>query len=697
MLSPSASDAESNDSDRVLVFCLTKSNVEQVATQLRKRGIACNTYWSQKLVDVEDNTVDAESTNLLESVQQWLQGRVQVMVSTCALSCGVDCKSIRLVAHWRLPWDLVSWSQMVGRGGRDGRKTVCEVIAWSAEMERTHPLGDGSSDRSTYVPLPLGALELRVENRERGWPEMCRRQLLHKFLDGTSVTCIFGGSETEVQLCDVCVRRMNDLTENLDSPFSSSPSPSSSSFSAGACFTTSSSCSSSSSSSPSWSKMRRALSNPAPVPTADLSFARITADKLKLAKAFGGSGGPSNCNSSADERSSTPLIQQRIIVATEEEQGHRYVHLGPCNPREAKGQMLIPTAPERMNDPVSPWQRNFMQTFARDIDLLRVATSHEDLERLRRDSAGFSSGSLEAGNPASRLNFDSLARSFFYQHLSDEDRVLLKLARSVVNVVKDGCMACWLMGHEFSGHKFARCPLYSGCFRCLDPEHRSQNCLLPRFNAPVNSGICFRCLWPVNIEGHGETNHCGLLGGPNGDRPVHYFSDKLLVASWMAFRHKRWHPLLQELGYPSAELENVRYFQGWFHRFRGDGSNLLNAVYVMARLVTKRNEVFSAIVRQFEMRRRFWSIFLFGVLGRYKIVWCVKQMLLALVCEADAASIGWSPGLASQSLGPAEQDAKAIERLVRPVAYGWSSIVMFWLVPLSSHLRGFNSVKSRSA
>ena len=49
------------------------------------------------------------------------------MVCTAAYSAGNDYPEVRVVFHAGAPASIVEYSQETGRGGRDGRQSICIV------------------------------------------------------------------------------------------------------------------------------------------------------------------------------------------------------------------------------------------------------------------------------------------------------------------------------------------------------------------------------------------------------------------------------------------------------------------------------------------------------------------------------------------------------------------------------------------
>ncbi|KAM9392479.1 ATP-dependent DNA helicase Q5 [Pholidichthys leucotaenia] len=108
-----------------IVYCRTRDDCETVAYQLTKLGLSAKHYHAG--LKAGDRT---------EVQNEWMQGKVLVIVATISFGMGVDKANVRCVAHWNLSKSLASYYQESGRAGRDGLPSTCRTYYSSKDKEQ---------------------------------------------------------------------------------------------------------------------------------------------------------------------------------------------------------------------------------------------------------------------------------------------------------------------------------------------------------------------------------------------------------------------------------------------------------------------------------------------------------------------------------------------------------------------------------
>jgi len=106
-----------------IVYVTLQQTAETVAAYLKKSGILARAYHAGLPDDVRSSTQD-----------DFMQGRCEVIVATIAFGMGIDKADIRAVYHYNLPKTLENYQQEIGRAGRDGAPSHCEMLACADDL-----------------------------------------------------------------------------------------------------------------------------------------------------------------------------------------------------------------------------------------------------------------------------------------------------------------------------------------------------------------------------------------------------------------------------------------------------------------------------------------------------------------------------------------------------------------------------------
>jgi ATP-dependent DNA helicase RecQ len=111
---------EENVTQRILTICKRTLGSGIIYVRTRKRTTALAKF-------LQENGISAApyhgglSTSERDTTQQaWIEGVTRIIVATNAFGMGIDKPDVRFVLHFNLPFDLESYYQEAGRGGRDG-------------------------------------------------------------------------------------------------------------------------------------------------------------------------------------------------------------------------------------------------------------------------------------------------------------------------------------------------------------------------------------------------------------------------------------------------------------------------------------------------------------------------------------------------------------------------------------------------
>src|SRR5689334_22473009 len=105
-------------SGSTIVYVTVQRTAERVAALLAEAGLPSRAYHAGMNAD-----------DRVEVQEWWTHSDANIVVATIAFGMGIDKADVRYVYHFNLPKGLESYSQELGRAGRDGEPSICELFA----------------------------------------------------------------------------------------------------------------------------------------------------------------------------------------------------------------------------------------------------------------------------------------------------------------------------------------------------------------------------------------------------------------------------------------------------------------------------------------------------------------------------------------------------------------------------------------
>jgi ATP-dependent DNA helicase RecQ len=135
-----------------IVYVTLQRTAERVARLLAEAGLPARAYHAG---------LGAEERAAVQ--EWWAASDRNVVVATIAFGMGIDKADVRYVYHLNLPKGLESYAQEIGRAGRDGLPSTCELLAAAEDVPTLENFAHGDTPTPEAIDGVLGEVFAAAE------------------------------------------------------------------------------------------------------------------------------------------------------------------------------------------------------------------------------------------------------------------------------------------------------------------------------------------------------------------------------------------------------------------------------------------------------------------------------------------------------------------------------------------------------
>jgi ATP-dependent DNA helicase RecQ len=160
-----------------IVYVTLQKTAERVAQVLERAGLPARAYHAG---------LEAEARTAIQD--WWMASERNVVVATIAFGMGIDKADVRYVYHYNLPKSLESYSQEIGRAGRDEKPSIVEMLACADDVPTLDNFAFGDTPTEEAITSLIADLLARGPSFDVAQSELSSRYDLRPLVLKTALT-----------------------------------------------------------------------------------------------------------------------------------------------------------------------------------------------------------------------------------------------------------------------------------------------------------------------------------------------------------------------------------------------------------------------------------------------------------------------------------------------------------------------------
>jgi len=201
---------KNNSGKSGIIYCLSRKNVEDLATVLKANNIKAAAYHAG---------MDAATRSATQD--DFIMENIDVIVATIAFGMGIDKPDVRFVIHYDIPKSLEGYYQETGRAGRDGGEGRCIAFYAKKDLQKLEKFMEGKP----VAEQDIGR-QLLQETQAYCESSVCRRKLLLYYFGekyendncGNCDNCLHPKKQKEAtEQLQLALKTVQDVKENFKS------------------------------------------------------------------------------------------------------------------------------------------------------------------------------------------------------------------------------------------------------------------------------------------------------------------------------------------------------------------------------------------------------------------------------------------------------------------------------------------------